>query len=189
MNSLLQKAVLLATAALAAGCADQTIGTTRSLGVVQYDAAFDAALATMSQRYPIAGSDRASGTIVAQPKVIQASADRLLGGADASRQLARLDLRRQDGQVVAHAVVELQRQRAETYKRLRLLQDNYDTVPNKTPAQREAATTIEQNESWETQRYLHDVEADILAELYERLHRQAADAQGETTPTPTSQSR
>jgi hypothetical protein len=51
--------------------------------------------------------------------------------------------------------------------------ENYDTVPHETPAQREAATTAEQNESWETRSHDADVERKILQDLWRSLHPQA----------------
>jgi len=52
-----------------------------------------------------------------------------------------------------------------------LMQDeNYEGVPNKPPSAREAATTVEQNESWRTQKYDHVIERKILQDLYLSLN-------------------
>ncbi|MCK4277186.1 MAG: hypothetical protein KAX78_11760 [Phycisphaerae bacterium] len=160
---------MLLAGSLLGGCAHQTTGSTRGLGAVPYEGAFAAAVKTMSQHFSIEASDASAGTIRTQPKPVQAEPDRLLGGYPA-RQVATLHLRREDGQVVARLSVALQRQRAGLYRRMRMAENNYDTVPNETPAQKEAATTIEQNQSWETQKYAHDIERRILEELYAALH-------------------
>lgn len=160
---------MLLAGSLLGGCAHQTTGSTRALGAVPYERAFAAAVTTMSQHFAIEDSDANAGTIRAQPKLVQAEPDRLLGGYPA-RQVATLYLRREDGQVVARLSVALQRQRAGMHRWMRMVEDNYDTVPNETPAQKEAATTVQQNQSWETQKYAHDIERQILEELYATLH-------------------
>ncbi len=49
-------------------------------------------------------------------------------------------------------------------------QEDYSTVPNQSPAYDEAATTADQNESWMTYDYAHDLETKILDDLYRSLH-------------------
>ena len=161
----------LATLA-AAGCAQRTPGTTRSLGLVDHDTAFAAGRHVMSQYFRIAQVDRQAGVISSQPQPADAGAERILGASPA-RQLATLRLRRQDGRLVAQATVALQRQGSDIHRQISPAAGSYDSVANRTPAELEAATTPQQNETWVTERYAHDLERKILADLYRLLHPQA----------------
>ncbi len=156
-------------AGLLAGCSQATPGTTRILGQVEPDLAFAAAREVMGQYFPIANADPLTRVIRSRPKSVEAGPDRLLGGYPA-RQLATLRLRQEGKVVVAHLSVAEQRQRSPMHRGLRQMSDNYDGVPNRTPAYDEAATTVEQNEAWETPRYDHALEARILNDIYKALH-------------------
>jgi len=161
---------LAALAILAAGgCAQRTPGTARSLGIVDYDAAFTAGQQVMSQYFRLVQADRQAGVISAEPQPIDAGAERLLGASPA-RRVASLRLRPEDGRIVAQATVAIQRQGSEIHLQINPAAGSYDSVANRTPAELEAATTPRQNEAWVTQRYAHDLERKILADLYRRLH-------------------
>ena len=105
-------------------------------------------------------------------KPADAGAERILGASPA-RQLATLRLRKEDGQVVAQATVALQRQGSDIHRQINPAAGSYDSVANRTPAELEAATTPQQNEAWVTERYAHDLERKMLADLYRLLHPKA----------------
>ena len=151
-------------------------GTSRNLGNVSKDKAYDAALAVLGQHYRIDSekSDREQGKIVCMPKSITAKRDRVLGNTPA-RQLVRFQLAQDGKSQVAHLVVVLQRQasyaKTSNYQfSEERLGDNYTGNPgNETPADLDAALTAEQKEAWVDQRALHVEEAKLLQQIAERL--------------------
>jgi len=157
--------MLCTVAVLAVGCADRTVGTVKNLGPVDYDKAFAAAEKALSQHYTLARADADSGVIEARPRTVQGDPDKLIGASPA-RQLARMRIDREDGDVLARLSIAVQRQRTPVYRMIESSKDNYDTVPHETPAEQEAATTVEQNQAWQTQHYDRALEAQILEELY-----------------------
>ena len=158
------------TAGLLGGCA-QPIGRARPLGEVSYEAAFATAREVMAQYFSIESADPQTGVIRSRPKPIRARADRLLGGSPA-RQVATMRLRRDGRQVVAHLAVAVQRPGSAAHRQMRMNADNYSSVPNQTPAQVEAATTPDQNESWRTDKYDRVMEQKILTQIHRSLHPQ-----------------
>ena len=164
--------IALLAGGVLAGCAQPTPGRTRALGEVRFEAAFASAREVMAQYFPIADADADAGVIRSRPQAVEAPPERLLGRSPA-RQVATLRLYRENGQVVAQASVAVQREGSAGHRQLSAAGDSYDTVPNKTPADAEAATTAEQNQVWETERYDHALEARILADIYAGLHPEA----------------
>ena len=154
---------------LSAGCNQPTPGRTRILGEVGYESAFAAAREVFSQYYSIDSADAEAGVIKSRPLAVSAKGERLLGGSPA-RQVATLRLWREGGAVVAHAQVKVPRLGSAVHRQMRPVGENYDSVPNETPAELDAATTPEQNEAWQTAGYAHDVEYKMLADLYKSLH-------------------
>lgn len=150
---------------LIAGCS-MTPGRSRSLGEIDYSAAFAAANEVMAQYYSIESANPRTGVIQARPRDISADNERILGGSPA-RQLATLRLRTEGESVVAYASVALQRQGAQG---LRQFQESYDSVPNETPAESDAATTADQNDTWTTHSYAHNVERRILQDIHRALN-------------------
>ncbi len=165
-------AAIAILAAATVGCNTATPGTSRSLGAVEYTKAFVAGKDVMSQYYSVASADAEKGIIRARPKPTDAPKERILGGSPA-RHLATLRLRDEGKAVIAYATVALQRQGGEVLGGMPAQEENYTTVPNRTPAERTAATTVEQNESWRTVEYDHQVERAILRDLFGALHPQA----------------
>jgi len=159
----------LAAATLLAGCEQRTRGTTISLGNVNYDKAFAAGRATLGQYFSIAEADPGAGLLRSSPKAVDAKPSGLLRTPPA-RQRATLSLRRQQGEVLADLAVEVQRQRSDVYLQRQTAESGYDTVPNKTPAEIDAAVTAEQNETWETTSRDRGLERTILDDLYKALH-------------------
>jgi len=127
----------------------------------------------MAQYYSVESANPDTGIITSRPKAAAEPHERLLGGSPA-RQLATMTVRREGKTVVARASVAVQRQGGAVLRQIRPGADNYDSVPNKTPAEREAATTVQQNESWRTHRYAHEVERKILQDLFVSLHPEAS---------------
>lgn len=162
-------AALLVTAGLLAGCSTAAPGTTRALGDVSPDVAFATARQVLGQYFPIDDANPRTQVITTRPRPVDAGWDRPLGGYPA-RQVAILRIVEENGSVAASLAVTEQRQRAQMHRSVQQVGENYDSVPNQTPAEQEAATTLEQNESWETHRYDHALEARILSELYRVLH-------------------
>jgi len=164
-------AALLAAAAMAGGCNISTPGSTRVLGEVDYPQAFASANDTMGQYFSIASSDAATGIIKARPKSIEAPPERLLGRSPA-RQIATMRIWQRGKETLADMTVAVERQGDPVLRSMPQPGENYEGVPNQSPSQREAATTIEQNESWRVEKYDHATEEKILRDLYMSLHPQ-----------------
>ncbi len=162
---------LLAALALS-GCRIASPGTTRMLGQVEYASAFATGREVMAQHFSIASSDPETGVILSRPQFVEARGERLLGDSPA-RNLAKLLLRKEEGMIVAHLSVALQREASAVHQSMPIPGQNYDSVPNRTPAEKTAATTTEQNEDWQTQEYDKALERSILNELYVALHPEA----------------
>jgi hypothetical protein len=78
-------------------------------------------------------------------------------------------LRRAGGEIVAYATVSVQRQATAAMRQMALGDIAYDGPPRQTPAQLEAATTPEQNESWITERRDRELELKILSDIHNAL--------------------
>lgn len=161
------------------GAPGPTSGMTRLMGNVAYADAFTTAETVLGRTFEIASSDSGSGEIRSQPRYVNAAGERVLGNSPA-RQLATMHLKRVKGQVYATLTIVQQRQGAEIRKVMAPPGDPYSTVPDETPAQDTAATTDEQNSAWGNERRMNGLEARILEELYDALHRQAASAPATT---------
>ncbi len=164
-------AALLAAAGIfaCAGCSTASPGSSQSLGTVKYAQAFAAANDTMSQYFSIASSDAATGVIKARPKAVDAPRERLLGKSPA-RQVASMRIWPRGKDILADVTVTIQRRGDSVYRSMPAPGENYEGVPNKPPSAREAATTIEQNESWRTEKHDRAIERKILQDLYLSLH-------------------
>ncbi len=163
-------ALAIMAAGMLAGCGAGSAGTSRQLGVVTYEHAFAEAREVMAQYFEIAEADVETGIIKSRPKGTRGGPERLLGGGSPARQVATLRLRHDGTNVVAYMSVAVQRQDSAVYRHMMASGESYDSVPNLTPAEQEAATTSEQNEAWRTSRYAHDIEYKILNDLYMVLH-------------------
>lgn len=161
-----------AATCIVAGCNQPIPGTSRSLGTVDYTLAFAAANEVMTQYFSVLSSNPHTGIITSRPKPVEAPKERLLSGSPA-RQVATLRVRTEGKAVVVYATVALQRQGEAVLEQIRPGVDNYDSVPNQTPAERDGATTVEQNESWRTHGYAHNVERKILQDIYRSVNPKA----------------
>ena len=160
-------AVTALTLVVLGGCSQVTPGTSRSMGGVHYEDAVDVGRQVMSQNFPLAQIDERKGLVVSQP--IAVTSQQRIGGAQ-QRQIARLRLHREGGDVVASIAVEIQRQSAAAFRQMQRSSVAYDGASSLTPAEVEAATTAEQNEAWTAIRYNHALEARLLDQLYRKLH-------------------
>lgn len=161
--------VVLAAVAMATGCGQSISGRSRSMGAVDYSQAFAAAAEVMRQNYSIDSANAETGAIKAAPQPVKAGNERLVGGS-AAREQATMLVRREGNEVVAYASVVRQRMAGPVLREMNLRTDTYDTVPHSTPAEREAATTAEQNESWTNQGHAVEAERRLLDEVYQSLH-------------------
>jgi hypothetical protein len=165
----------LAAAAMLAGCSQQISGSSQVLGQVSYDEAFTAGKQVMSSLFPVATADRYSGVITSRPKALDLRSERLVSRlarmrGSSARRIATLKLRQSTRGVIAFASVEIQRQDSPVHRHLVADAENYDSVPNKTPAELEAASTFEQNELWRTERRDRAMEQRILSAVYAKLN-------------------
>ena len=164
--------ITITFAVLAAGCSGSRPGTTRSLGDVQYQLAFAAAQEALSQHFSVASADPDTGIIESRPKLVSARPERLLTGSPA-RELATMHIRKAaENEVVAYLEIAVERLGTVEHHRAAVRHEKYDSVPNQTPAEIEAATTPEQNEVWTIDKYDHRQEQAILDELYRTMHRE-----------------
>ena len=155
-------------AGVLAGC-EAGAGSTLSLGQVEYDKAFQAARNVMSQHFSVAAADSDTGLIESRPKPIDAEPEGIFRRL-AARQVAKMTVRRDGQEVLANLSVEVQRQGSVVHQQLGMASSGYDSVPNKTPAEIDAAATLEQSEAWQTEKHDRVLEAAILRQLYNDLH-------------------
>lgn len=165
-------AVCVLLTVVLSGCNLRTAGTPRALGDVEYASAFATGREVMGQHFSIASADVETGVIQSRPRPVKVRGERLLGGSPA-RHVATLRIVRRGGEVVAYASVVLQREGSSVYQTRPRDAENYDSVPDLTPAEELAATTPDQNEVWRTERHDRALERRILDDLYKALHPQA----------------
>jgi hypothetical protein len=151
-------------------------GTRRVLPATNYDEAFAAARTVMGHYFEIASADRSAGVIETEPKAMDEEGVGLLNRA-AQRQLGKLQLRQGNEGLIAIVSVLQQRQGSAVYRQMQTEQDNYDSVPNTSPAESDAATTATQNETWETYQVDRSLETQILNDLQNALTSATPDAQ------------
>jgi hypothetical protein len=148
--------------------------STRNVGDASYQQAYVAAREVISQYFSIDPdrSNAASGMVQSRPKdVLDAGNERLLGGSPA-RQIAKLQIVQEGPLVTAYAQVMQQRQGASAQKRMGYSQERYNYSGNpgdESPADIDAATTPQQNESWFNEKRRRDVETQLLEDLSNRL--------------------
>lgn len=169
MKSTLSMAVTILLGSLLTGCGPMATGTERNLGPVSYPIAYAAARDVMSQHFAIEYSDTDTGVIKSYPKKIGEEKNRLLGSTSA-REEATLRLTRSGGDVLARLTIAMQCAEGEAAMTSWTSdKENYSGVANQTPAQMNAATTSEQNDSWRRERYDHTLERKMLDELAKAL--------------------
>lgn len=148
-------------------------GTTRSLGDVSARQAYATAREIFNQHYSIEAEDATTMLIKSRPKRVEnVGNERLLGGSPA-RQIAWMKIIPEGPRILAQAYVVQQRQGSAANKQMgyAIERENYTGAPGQeTPAMVDAATSAEQNEVWIDEKARHDLEADILKQLYDQLH-------------------
>ena len=142
-------------------------GTRRPLPAASFSEAFSAGRTVLSHYFHVASADADDGIIRSEPQFTDRSGGLL--GRSGNRRVAMLKITHVGGQLMAVASVAVQRKGVMINRERRAYQDNYDSVPNQTPADMDAATTSEQNEMWETHSYDHALENQILDDLIEKL--------------------
>jgi hypothetical protein len=155
-------------------------GSTRTFNYGNYNDAFMTARDIMSQRFIVVMADQDEGVIKCAPQPVDDSQDRLLGTTP-TRQVASMRLKRRGGQLVAVCTVEQQRESSVIRRQQPVVGevgDNYSSVPNETPAQIDAATTPEQNDTWETVRTDTMLENELLNALRDALNAKSNDPVG-----------
>jgi hypothetical protein len=150
-------------------------GTSRNMGDVSFHDAYAAATKALTAHYSIdpAKTNQANGIIVCRPKSVSNPANERILGALPARQIARVELVSENDQVLAQVLVVQQRQGAGPRQEMGYAQEryNYDGSPgNETPGDLSAATTPEQNEAWEFEKTLPDIEGVILSDMFNTLH-------------------
>ncbi len=162
-------AFIAAIAGLLGGCAEALPGTARNLGPGNYDETFLIAKDTMAQFYSIQNANFETGVISARPKTMAPEPDSLLSTAPV-RQISSMQIRRENDELIAYLSVAIQQEQSTIHRQITETAENYDGVPNKSPADRDGATTDAQNKTWVTQRYDRKMEAQILAVLQKALN-------------------
>jgi hypothetical protein len=66
--------------------------------------------------------------------------------------------------------VAVERLGSTEHRHVGMTRENYDSVPNQTPAEADAASSPEQKEVWTIDRYDHELEQKILQDLNKRMH-------------------
>lgn len=151
-------------------------GTSRNMGEVSFHEAFAAAAKAVSSHYSIdpAKTNQANGIIVCRPKnIVNPANERILGGLPA-RQIAKVLLVSENDQVIAQVLVVQQRQGSGPRQAMSYAQErhNYSGSPgDETPASLSAATTPQQNEAWEFEKTLPNIEGVILTDMFNSLHK------------------
>ena len=139
------------------------------LGEVDYAEAFRAGKRVMAQYFSIASADAELGKIVGRPKAVDAAKDRLLGTTPA-RKGAQMRIRQKGDMVFADVQVYIQRQDVAAIRQMQPLTVDND-VPNRTPADEAAAVTAKQNQRWQRTGRDHQLEQQILADLFRALKK------------------
>ena len=150
-------------------------GTSRMFAGSSREQVFTTARRVLSQYYSVSSADPITGVIKTRPKEIAAAKDRLLGNSPA-RQIATAQVQSEDGGVIVQVLVVQQRQGTEIIKTVGYSQEryNYSGDPGRvTPADEGAATTQQQNETWEFEKELKDVENRILDDIAMKLRCKA----------------
>ena len=152
-------------------------GSTRTFNYGNYGDAFLAAREVMGKQFIIVEADQDDGIIKCAPQPLENAQDRL-SGPTPTRQVASMRLQPRGGQIVAICTVEQQREAGVVLRQQPLVGDNYSSVPNETPAQIDAATTPEQNDTWETLRTNTLLENQLLNSLRDALNAKSSQPVG-----------
>jgi hypothetical protein len=185
MNRLnLFAAVALVAAAFTAGCSIPNPGTVRQLGNVNYDTTLDTARQVFAKYYSIESVDPDKGVIISSPKDHEGPSGRIFAKETSVREIATMRVTRTDKGVMAQVSVEVQKLGTDAIRQSTLTGENYSEVPDKSPAQGEAANTYEQSQTWFFDHYNKGEEGKILADLYSALHSGGTATSAPAAPSP-----
>ncbi len=161
--------IILAVIITACGCGSMGPGTKRTIGPMEFDQAFASAANVFAQYFTIDEADMFTGKITSKPEHINGETEQIIG-ANQMRRIGTLNMYRKDGDVVASVLVEVQKLQPDMIHHDTWEGAKYDTVPNQSPAEIEAATTPQQNRNWQTVRRDRRMEHAILTDIYNRLN-------------------
>lgn len=172
-------AIAIFAAAIAAGCQNSdplNEGLAPNQGTTRYypgsrEQVYAATRAVISQYYHIQSENPATGIIRCYPKDVAATRDRLLGGSPA-RQIATAVVQAEAGEIPVQIYVMQQRQGTDVIETMGYSQEryNYSGAPgDTTPIDEGAATTPKQNETWQYEKEVRDVETRILNDIAQDL--------------------
>jgi hypothetical protein len=150
-----------------AGC-EMSQGTSRPLGTDNYEVAFATSEEVLSRYFSLRLADPDTGVIESLPETGDEETVRLLSSGP-TRRVAKMRLRRQEDGIYATLLIEVQQQGSEGYSEMNFDRQGYDGIPRQTPAERQAATTPEQNDLWTETHRDRGMEMKILGEIRERL--------------------
>ncbi len=166
----MKKGFLLSSLALLVltqtGCSSDA-GTNLVLGPVGFSRAFDVSRETLiDYSFSISEENPPTGLLVSRPLIER---EHMTLTPYMVKKVATLHLT-QDGQnVVANLAISRQRLATAPQRDFAYPTDTYSGVPHQTPAQETAATTEEQNRSWQTIGPDHALESKILTDISHRL--------------------
>lgn len=184
--NLLTAIALIGASALLPGCSIPNPGIVRQLGDVNYDTTLDTAKQVFSQYYSIESVDPDKGVITSTPKEQEGPSGRIFASKTRVREIATMRLTRTSAGVAAQVSVEVQKVGTDAIRQATLTGENYNQLPDKSPAQGEAATTYEQNETWFFDHYNKGAESQMLADLYRALHSQPTTSPAAATSPATA---
>ncbi len=144
----------------------------RTIARGEFDRAFEAAQeALVDLGYRILSRDRAGGVLTAEPARIEppdiSPITRRRSPAQ-RRRAVELRVKPSTEGIKVYCTVTLQRQTTEAHRWLAFDRSSSD-MPGRTPIERDAATTMEQNTVWETIRRDKTAERAILTAILDRL--------------------
>ncbi len=182
-------AILLATI----GCAPELEARrfrSRALPGVTAEEAFEQASDIMRREFGRAATDRTGMTVESGPEEFITASDTgtardLVGASSTMRRRATMRIRRRGDATLAEIRIDIERRDSE---RRRVAassahQDSrIDDLPARTPIEREAATTDEQNTVWTQVRRDDALERALLDELYDWAVALSAPEEGTETP-------
>ena len=166
-----QLGFLAAAAALMAGCQQERYRS-MNLGAVEYNAAYQTAVQTLRDYYPLESADASTGHIVGRMR--PAKGDQLAITHAPARERAEMRIRREKQDVWADIRIRVERQESDRFAHFPAM-NTQNEGPTPTPAEEDAPFTREQQEVWTTTGTNWRLEREILNDLYLRLHPRRID--------------
>jgi hypothetical protein len=160
-----------------AGCPEEratplTYNVLRLSGAPE-EAVFDAATRVLAEHFSIARADRTAGLVEGVPEeTVGSSRGGRLGdvvvGPRRERRVAEVRVEKAGGLVKVYCKVQVQEYDTQAHQMFDR-EHARDDLPGSTPADRDAATTTEQNAVWRNRQRDRDMESEILRAIREQL--------------------